>query len=247
MRNLLITLFLLVSSVLFSQEKINVTVTILPQKYFVEKIAGENAQVNVMIPPGGNPATYDLSTKKVKDLSNTKLYFKVGYLPFELSWMNKIKNSNPSIKIIDTSVGVELIKSNQHHHKEDNSSGTDPHIWLSPKEVKVQAKNILDVFIKTDPQNMEFYLKNYENFLAEIEFVQSSLQDSFNSIKNRKFLVFHPSWGYLARDFSLEQIAIESEGKNPTPKALKNLIKTAKKEEIKVIFLRNSSRLQAPR
>ncbi len=236
MRNLLITIFLLVSSVLFSQEKINVTVTILPQKYFVEKIAGEKAQVDVMIPPGGNPATYDLSTKKVKNLSKTKIYFKIGYLPFELSWMSKIKNSNPSIKVIDTSIGVELIKS-RHHHEEDNSSGIDPHIWLSPKEVKIQARNILNAFIKTDPQNTEFYLKNYENFLSEIDFVQNSLQDSFNSIKTNKFLVFHPSWGYLARDFNLEQIAIESEGKNPTPKALKKLIKTAKKEEIKVIFL----------
>ncbi len=237
MKTLSIAIFLIVSSVLFSQETINVTVTILPQKYFVEKIAGEKAQVEVMIPPGGNPATYDLSTKKVKNLSKTKIYFKVGYLPFELSWMSKIKSSNPSIKVIDTSIGVDLIKSNRHHHEEDNSSGIDPHIWLSPKEVKIQTKNILDAFIKTDPKNTEFYLKNYENFLSEIDFVQRSLQDSFNSMKIHKILVFHPSWGYLARDFNLEQIAIESEGKNPTPRALKKLIKTAKKNGIKVIFL----------
>lgn len=237
MKNLLFTIFLLINSILFSQDKINVTVTILPQKYFVEKIAREKAIVNVMIPPGANPATYDINTRKIKKLSRSKIYFKIGYLPFELSWMEKIKNTNPDMTIIDTSKGVQLIKSEKYHHDERFYSGIDPHIWLSPKEVKIQAKNILEAFKKTDPYNSDFYQKNYDNFLSEVNSIQNTLENNFKYVKNNKFLVFHPSWGYFARDFNLEQIAIETEGKNPTPKELKKFIDIAKKENIKVIFL----------
>ena len=237
MKKILFLLFLLTNSIVFSAKKIKVSATILPQKYFISKIAGNMAEINIVIPPGANPVTYDLNPKKIRELSNSELYFKIGHLPFELSWMKKIESVNPAMQIVDTSKGVDFIISGHHHSSEPEHQKIDPHIWLSPKEVKIQAKNILNAFIKLDPQHHDFYSKNYKNFLSEIENLEISMYNNFEDLKIRKFLVYHPSWSYLVRDFNLEQIAVEVDGKNPTPKQLKNLIKTARNEKIKVIFL----------
>ena len=237
MKKILFLLFLLINSLVFSAKKIKVSATILPQKYFISKIAGDMAEINIVIPPGANPVTYDLNPKKIQKLSNSELYFKIGHLPFEISWMKKIQSINPSMLIVDTSKGVDFIMSGHHHGEEHKNQKMDPHIWLSPKEVKIQAKNILNAFIKLDPEHREFYSENYKNFLNEIENLEISMRNNFEVLRIRKFLVYHPSWAYLARDFNLEQIAVELDGKNPTPKELKNLIKAARNEKIKVIFL----------
>ena len=215
----------------------HITVSIAPQKYFVKRIAGNRYPVNVMIPPGSSPAIYEPSPRQIKELSRSFLYFKIGYLPFEFSWMNKLTAANKNMRVIDTSRNVRLIHSRKHHHGGNNKRGIDPHIWLSPESVMIQAKNILKAFTDIDSKNREFYQKNYNSFIRDIKELDNRIKTKLKKISKRKFLVFHPVWGYFARDYNLTQIAIEVEGKSPGLAGLKKLLDMAKKEGIKVIFV----------
>ena len=240
----------LICLMLFSSlyaEKI-VTVSILPQKYFVEKIAKEKIKVNVMVQPGFSPATYEPKTSQMKDLSNSLIYFSIG-VNFENIWLNRFKDSNPNIFFVDTSKGIKksMIEKHEHkdkkehghkdHDKHDEHEGLDPHIWLDPILVKTQAKNILDAIVQVDNINREFYYENYKKFLLELDELHLALTNNLKEVKGKKFMVFHPSWGYFATRYDLIQEAVEKEGKDPKPKEIISLINEAKEEGIKIVFI----------
>lgn len=227
------------SSVQKDTSKLTVTVSILPQKYFVRRIAGDSVDVHVMIPPGSNPATYTPTTLFIKDLMRSKLYFRVGHIPFEMAWMGKIKEAAGSIRIIDTSEGVEFLQPSQGDHDDDHHdhSGADPHIWLSCSEVKIQVENITRALVELIPDKKEEFIRNKADFLKEIDDLDRMFKTDFESLKSRDFIVFHPVLGYLARDYRLIQHSIELDGKKPTPMHMKNIIDLALKKGIKVIFV----------
>lgn len=224
-------------------EKPVITVTLLPQKYFVDRISGKKFDVNVMIPPGHNPATYSPTPIQLRTVNHSVLYLRSGYILFETAWLNNIISNIPGIKVVDTSKGVDFIKGNPDHHHDGNMSdqdpktGIDPHIWLSPKAVKIQVKNILDAIIEIDNSNRSFYEKNYNDFINDINLLDQEIATLLKSKQMRKFMVFHPAWGYFARDYGLEQFSVEGEGKSPSPGEIKNAIDTARKEDIHIIFI----------
>lgn len=220
--------------------KKNVTVSILPQKYFVKRITGDKFNINVMVGPGLEPHTYEPLPKQMIELSDSELYFTIG-LPFEEVLLKKISNINKNIKIIKTQEGIVLREFNgyeSHDNKEgDYQNNRDPHIWLSPKLVEIQAKNIYNAVVLFDPGNKDFYKKNFDEFILDLENLSRGIKEAFSNIRNKEFVVFHPSWGYFADEFGLKQIPIEVEGKEPTPKQLASIIKLAKEKNIKVIFV----------
>lgn len=121
--------------------------------------------------------------------------------------------------------------------KEDDHHGKDPHTWVSPSNVKIMAKNIYDTLIEVDPSNKEYFEKNYTNFIEEITQTDKKIKDILSVLpQNSKFMVFHPSWGYFAKEYNLTQLAIEVEGKEPKPKALQKIINEAKEQNVKAIF-----------
>ena len=204
--------------------KINIIVSILPQIDFVENIGKDKVKVSAMIPPGFSPATYSPNMEQLKKLSNADLYIKIGHIPFEKTQMKRLEDLNPKMKVVDSSEGIEIYEN-------------DPHIWLSPRLVKIQVANICDALIKIDPENQDFYKNNKNEYLAELDNLDLELKNAFSKIQNKKILVFHPAFGYLARDYGFEQIAIEIEGKEPSAKNLAKIIDTAKKENMKTIFV----------
>ena len=218
-----------------------ISVSILPQKYFVQRIVGDRFEVNVMIPPGHSPATYAPVPQQMRTLSHSKLYFRIGHIPFEKAWMENIAANNKTMKIIDTSVGVDLIKAgNEERHDHDHKhhhAGVDPHIWLSPGAVKIQVKHILEAVIKTDPENREFYESNYRALVKDIDLLDREIKVLLKESKGKTFMVFHPSWSYFARDYHLDQLAIEVEGKAPAAADLKRVVDIAEKQGIHVIFV----------
>ncbi|MCK4836721.1 MAG: zinc ABC transporter substrate-binding protein [Candidatus Aminicenantes bacterium] len=222
-----------------------ITVSILPQTYFVHRITGDKWEINVMIPPGHNPATYEPTFSQMKILSRTKLYFRIGHIPFETSFMNNLSQLNPDMKIIDTSEGVQLITrglspailSGKPQPDYGSSRGVDPHIWLSPKSVKLIAKHIYDTLITVDPENQNFYHSNFLGFQKDIDELNMETHSALSDLKRKKFMVFHPAWSYFARDYGLIQVAIEIEGKHPKMSDLKQIIDTARREDIRVIFV----------
>ncbi len=230
-----IIIFLFFANVIFAADKFNVTVSISPQKYFVKKIAGNLANINVMVLPGNNPTTYEPKPFQMLDLSKSKIYFSIG-VPFEKVWLKKIISTNPNMLLVKTQKNI-IKKPMVERDVHVESQILDPHIWLSPKLVKIQAKNILDGFLKIDEKHKDIYMENYKKFIKEIEDTDSKIKDTLSNLKNRKFMVFHPTWGYFADEYNLEQIPIEVEGKTPSMQTLAKLINKAKKDNIKVVFV----------
>jgi zinc transport system substrate-binding protein len=218
-----------------------ISVSILPQKYFVQRIVGDRFEVNVMIPPGHSPATYAPVPQQMRTLNRSKLYFRIGHIPFEKAWMENIAANNKTMKVFDTSVGVDLIKAEGEDHQNNdhkhNHTGVDPHIWLSPEAVKILAKHILDAVIETDRENRQFYETNYREFVKDVDRLDREIKDILKGCRGKKFMVFHPSWSYFARDYHLDQLAIEVEGKEPAAADLKKAVDIAKKQGIHVIFV----------
>jgi zinc transport system substrate-binding protein len=220
---------------------LNVTVSILPQKYFVERIGGEHVVVNVMVEPGASPATYEPKPEQLTALSEAAAYFSIG-VPFEKAWLDKIASANEKMMMVDTAAGIERVPIDAHYkvelggRPESEAEGRDPHIWLSPELVKMQSKNIYDALVELDPENEAEYKANLESFLADIDELIADIEKTLEGIKGRKFMVFHPAWGYFGDDFELEMIPIEVGGQEPSAAELAELITTAKEEDIQVVF-----------
>ncbi|MDJ0901471.1 MAG: zinc ABC transporter substrate-binding protein [Xenococcus sp. MO_188.B8] len=223
-------------------KKLQIVVSILPQKYFVERVGGEYVSVEVMVEPGASPATYEPKPQQLRVLSQADAYVSIG-VPFENAWMNRITAANPEMLIVDTKQGIERIPMAAHLHNEnqekshtDNAENPDPHIWLSPQLVKVQAQTIYKALVQLTPERVGIYQANLKNFLADIEALDAELRESLTGLKQRKFMVFHPAWGYFARDYGLEMVPIELGGTEPSAAELAVLIAEARKEKIQVIF-----------
>jgi len=234
------------TATVFAKNGLNVTASILPQKYFIQKIGGNRVNVSIMVLPGANPATYEPKPRQMVNLSKAKIYFAIG-VPFENNWLPKFAKTNPGMIIVKTQSGIQKIpmKAGGHGHpKAENNpekavnQAKDPHIWLSPSLVMLQAKNILNALLEADPEGRTEYEANYRAFLQELKTLDMEIRKLLQtSGQNHRFMVYHPSWGYFARSYGLEQIPIELEGKQPSPRKLLELVQTAQKEGIKVIFV----------
>jgi len=197
---------------------LNIGVTVLPQKGIIKAIA-PNSNVFVMVPPGSNPATYSLTFVDLKKIKNSDIYFTIG-VPFDKRYINKIKEVNPQIKIV-------------YFGKYLNPS-SNPHIWLSPAKLQLQAKVVLDTLIELDPKNKEIYLNNYVKYINSLANLE---KEGFNKIKQKAFITFHPAFYHFAKDFNLNEIAIQKEGKNPSFSYLAKIINLAKKNHIKSVII----------
>lgn len=209
-----------------SSAALNVTVSILPQKYFVERIGGENVAVNVMVLPGESPATYEPKPDQLRALSEAQAYVSIG-VPFENAWLARISSANPDMLMVDTTQGIERLGDPEH---------PDPHIWLSPRLVKIQAQTIYEALAQLDPEHQATYQANLERFLEDIDALDADIRSTLSGLEQRKFMVFHPSWSYFARDYDLEMIPIEIGGQEPSAAELAALVERAQEEDIRVIF-----------
>lgn len=215
-----------------------VTVSILPQKYMIEKIAGDYLQVNVMIPPGMNPSTCDLNTGQLKNLYDSDLCFTIGHLPFEQTHLYPVLEKQKNIPVIHHSENIHLLDGTCGHSHE-NSGGTDPHIWLSPANVKIMATTIFETLSKYYPEQKEQFEKNYHLFLQELERMDHRIRLTLAPKQEKTFLIYHPALTYFAADYGLKQISIEEEGKEPSPDHLKKIIDLATEKNIRTIFIQN--------
>lgn len=214
-----------------SNAKPTVTVTIPPYQYFVNKIAGDKVDVNVMVSNGNNPETYEPNAQQMMELSNSALYLKVGSIGFEQTWMKKLQDNAPDMKVIDTSVGIKPAQT--------PGGNIDPHVWMSCKNARIIASNIFKALCQLEPENKTFFQKNYQQLLSSIDRQDSIIRKSFkdNPEMVRKFVIYHPILTYFARDYQLEQLAIEEEGREPSAAQLKSLIERARKQKIRYCLI----------
>ena len=227
-------IFLLLSTYIFSN--MNTVVSILPEQTFVKAIGGDKVNVSVMVQPGNSPHTYEPKPSQMIEITKADLYFAID-VEFEQVWLAKFKDLNPNMQIIDLADNIAKIHMYETEHDGHDHEGSDPHIWTAPSNVKIIAQNIYDALVKKDPGNTEYYKRNLESFQASIDETDKQISQLLSSLgESRSFMVFHPSWGYFAKAYNLDQIAVEVEGKEPKPKALIHLLKEAKKEKVKAIF-----------
>jgi zinc transport system substrate-binding protein len=226
MRNrVLIALFLLQTML----NAVNVVVSIPPEWSFVKEIAQNRANVAVMVAPGFSPHTYEPRPLQMVKIAKADIYFSIG-VEFEKVWLKKFEKLNKKLMVVDLSNGIEKIYF--------SPTSPDPHVWLAPGNIKIIAKNIYETLIKKEPKESEFYKKNYDEFVKKIDKTDKKIREILKDTpKGAKFMVFHPSWGYFAKRYNLKQLAIEVEGKKPKPKQLINIIKEAKEEQVKAIFV----------
>ncbi|MFQ6122272.1 MAG: metal ABC transporter solute-binding protein, Zn/Mn family [Dehalococcoidales bacterium] len=218
-------------------EKVGVVVTILPQVEFVESVGGERVEVSVMVPPGASPHTYEPSPSQMAALSKAEMYAKVGTaVEFELVWMDRLIAINKEMLVVDCSKGVQLIEMVGEPEDEHEHEAMDPHIWMSPLNVKIMVHNIYEGLVQVDPDNKTYYEQNRDAYLWELSKLDQDIRDGLSGMTNRTFMVYHPAFGYFAKEYNLAMLPIEVEGKEPTASSIAHLIEQAKKHDIKVIF-----------
>jgi len=215
-----------------------ITVSILPQKNIVETLIQDSINVEVMITKGNNPATYEPTPKQMKAVSQSSLYIKIGHIGFEDAWMERLNNLNPSMKIFDSSKEIELIKGEEHAHGDHvHEGGIDPHVWTSPKTMLKVVENTAEALIYQYPSKQQHIEKNLHLLSEKILLLDSIYETTLQPFAGKKFLIFHPAYTYLARDYNLEQISIENQGKEPSAKWLKEIISIVKDDKINAIFV----------
>jgi len=225
-------------------EPVTVFVSILPQKYFLEQIGGDLVDVRVMVEPGANPATYEPKPAQMAGLSSAAAYFAVG-VPFEQVWLDRITSANPDMLVVHTDSCVPKIRMQDQYDSDADihcvcadQAGLDPHIWLSPPLVMLQARAILRGLLEIDPANTAVYQDNYRRFIDQVADLDLAIMNVLaGKADGGDFMVFHPSWGYFARAYGLRQIPVEIEGKSPKPREMARLIDLARKKNIRVVFV----------
>jgi zinc transport system substrate-binding protein len=226
--------------------RLRVAVTVPPQACFVERIGGDRVEVEVMIPPGYSHVDPPLTPRRMAALSEARLYVKVGHpaFEFEAERIEPFLADLPGIEVVDMSRGMDLIAEGAGEGHGDpgdghGHAGGDPHIWVAPETVAVAARNIAAALIRIDPAHAEEYRANLGRFEAEIAGLDREIRARLGRHRGQRFMVYHPTWGYFARQYGLRQVAIEAEGKEPSAARLLQLIDLARREDVKVVFVQS--------
>jgi len=211
----------------------------LPQKYFVERIADTIVNVEVMVPPGASPATYEPTARQLQMFSKAKLYFSLGLLNFEKTILKKVADQNSSVRVIYHAPNLNLIEGRCDHSHERHSHAHvyDPHVWLSPAEVSAMKADILAALSEQFPEYSSEFANNASKFQKDIDSLSSYISHSLSSHKGAKIFIFHPALTYFVRDYNLVQVSLEEEGKSPSAKHLKKVMEQARNEGAKTIFI----------
>jgi zinc transport system substrate-binding protein len=216
-----------------------ITVSIAPYRYFVESIAGDDYSVNIMVPAGSDPHIYEPAPNQITALRKSAAYISNGYLGFEMAWLARLYEVNGKMKKLDLGKSINPIESDHHDHEgpHNHSEGADPHYWVSPKCAAQMAESVRDFLKELNPSGSERYHGNCNLLLEKINELDRKAEEYFSGYSGSSFMIYHPNLAYLARDYGLKEIAVESEGKEPSPSGMKELIDLARKENLKTIFV----------
>jgi len=218
-----------------------VSVSILPQKYFVDQIASNLLQVNVLVPPGSSPHNYEILPSQMKDLAKSKAWLQIGLLTFEDALKDKLADINKNLLIVNCSAGIKPIAGSEceegHQHEQAHHDAFDPHVWLAPAESKILAHNTLNALKAGFPEYATDFDTNYERFINRVDSLTALIEQKLAPLRNRNILIFHPALAYYARQFKMKQVALELDGKDPSPRHMKDIVDLAHEQNIHVIFI----------
>jgi zinc transport system substrate-binding protein len=214
-----------------SAGKIGVVVTIGPEVEFVKAVGGDKVDVTLMVPSTADVHTYEPLPSQLSKVASARMYVMLGSgVEFENNYLDKLKASNPSMLIINASKGVQYIPGG------DEDEIVDPHVWTSPRNAKIMVKNIYDGLVQLDPGNQEYYKKNRDQYLQELDELDQNTTQLLKG-KNKPILIFHPAFGYYARDYNLTMIGVMVNDEEPSPQRIALMVDTARQYNISVVFL----------
>lgn len=238
--------------------KITVAVTMLPHAWLVQQVGGDRVEVVTLVKPGESAELYQPTDAQISQVMRSKAYFRVG-MPLERSRGFQAIESSGKVKVVDLRDGIPLRQMERHAHHEEGETGQghkdseavslnsgsaaeshegkDPHIWLSPRLLKIQARTVADTLAEIDPAHKEDYEQNLASLSKRLDEIDQSIRTTLEPYRGKAFFVFHPAWGYFADEYGLRQIAIETEGKEPSDQELTALQQQVREQGVKVIFI----------
>ena len=235
--------------------KIVIAVTIVPHGWLVQQIGGDRVEVVTMVTPGESAELYQPTDAQITQLAGVAACFRAG-MPLEESRGFRTILAGGAIKVVDLREGIRLREMTEHSHPEDGRDeggggreapagdgsadrhrGKDPHIWLSPRLLIIQARAVAETLAELDPTHREEYSQNLAQLQKELGGLDQTIRKTLAPFRGRAFFVYHPAWGYFADEYGLRQIAVETEGKEPSDRELTDLQRRARKEGAKVIFI----------
>lgn len=221
--------------------KLVISVSILPQQWFVDQIGGDRVWTQALVGSGDDPHTYEPSPKQMTNLADSELYFTMG-VEFEAVWLPRFESSNPKMQVVDSAAGIERIPAiGEHENAGSTGSETDPHIWFSPSRMKQMAQTMAQAMQAADPQNADFYQENLDALLVKIDAVDAEVRAQLEGSKREHFMVVHPAWGYVAQDYGLQMLAVEIGGSEPAPETLSQIIELAKEYGVNTLVIEKGS------
>jgi zinc transport system substrate-binding protein len=213
-----------------------ITVSIAPFKYFVDSISGGDFKVNIMVPPGADPHTYEPFPDQIIQLRQSIAYISNGYLGFEMNWLDRFYEINNTMKRLSLGDKIDPLGTG-HNHAGGHVEAADPHYWVSPKSALIIASSVKDFLCGLNPLQKDKYETNYKALVLKIQEVDNRAEKIFAGIPNKSFMIYHPNLAYLARDYGLHEIPVEYEGKEPPPSRIRELIDLARKDKLKIVFV----------
>jgi zinc transport system substrate-binding protein len=225
------------------ERKQTVTVSIQPQKYLLEQIVGDRWEVKCLLSNGADPENYDPSMTHLLSLETSKGYLRIGYIPFESAILNKVVNSNPELRVYNTSEGVALIRGTHSHDGADtgDDADVDPHTWTSVHNAKIIANNMYDAMVDLDPANQTYYSRRLKHLMSRLDSLDTAIDSMLTPCRGASFVVWHPSLSYFARDYGLTQISLSPEGKEMSVDDINRAVNTARCDSAKVMFFQKDA------
>lgn len=219
--------------------RMSVAVSLPPQASLLREITGDSIEIVTLMQADANPEAFEVTVGGMREVNDAAVYMKAGNLPFEQTLTERIGQSNPELRFVDVSDGIELIYGT-HAHGNHTHKVADPHTWTSVSNLKVIAANMLAAVSDVDPARKDYYTANYNRLVARLDSLDAAISSRLDSIGTRSFLIWHPSLSYFARDYGLEQIAVGQDNKEMTPGQLRDTHRHAADKGVKVMFIQQN-------
>lgn len=244
-----VAVILAIFCVSVSAAKLTVAVTLQPYANVVSEIGGDQLEVVTLLPPGADPHTFEPKPSTLKDFAKASVYFSDGS-GMDEAWLPRFKGVNKNVQIVTLSKDINWMEEDEHHHHDehcdhheeadaDDDGELDPHLWTSPVQMMQVATNICDALVQLDFANADLYIERWFDLTERLKKLDAELRASIAKLPQqaRTFIVFHPSYGYFARDYGMTQLTVEVNGKEPKPRDLFNLAKAGKSNNVHIVFV----------
>jgi len=216
-----------------SNGKIGVVVSIGPEMEWANAVGGDKVDVTLMVPANADPHTYEPLPNQLTQVSNAKIYVEIGSpLEFETNYMDKIRATNPNMLIVNASQGIQLIPNSA----ENETDTMDPHDWVDPKNAKIMVNNIYNGLVQVDPADKDYFQKNREQYLHQLDELDRNTTDLLKGKQETDILVYHPAFGYYAKDYNLNQVGAMINDEEPSPQRIAMMVNVAKQNNITVVY-----------